>query len=383
MVPGSLNTETGRYEQGAAFVHKGFITALHADAPARAMLLSCVGSFTAILACIWCSLTGKRIAGTTRYTAYCEPQTASAGPGAGQAYQMGVNDDTRRHDSGVMQQLMNDAQEVRQAGGVLASSSGFHGMSPLFTHLAYMDVRTISIVPFMHAFGQGVLKDLLKALFKSPRTQQPRRQHQQQQPGPPPAGMHGTGLARARAPPGKRQRADEGTAEQPQGAGPSQQQQQQAADDTGALAPAKRIGYAQRRVIAQRAAACALHPQINRPMRNIVKHHAGMHMDELAAGITGLFGLLLWPTRDSNGHLVEVLHDPVVKKAWGHLRRFAVFHLSVQDCNTRSEYEVAARAAQDELLEYCKLVEQVGVQTVPLGRVQACCRCCSNAKRRD
>ncbi|KAF8072962.1 hypothetical protein HT031_000622 [Scenedesmus sp. PABB004] len=244
---------------------------------------------------------------------------------------MGVDDAARRHNSTVMAAAMKHAEDVREAGRSLAKTCGFHGMSRLFAHLDYLDVRTITVVPFMHAFCQGVLKDLLKALLASP------------QPRPP--GLAGGGLPAAAARGGrggKRRRADSSASEQ-----------QQPAADNGVLAAHLRVKHAARRVIAQRSAAYVLHPQVNRPVRNPVKHCAGLHMDELSAGVTGLFSPLLWPSGQ-----MQVLHDPVVKKAWGHLRRFACFHLTAREFSSRAEYEAEAAKAQQEIIEYGKLVEQ-------------------------
>jgi hypothetical protein len=346
VVPGVLNS-SGRYVQGHAFIHRGFISALHADAPARAMLLCCVASFTAILACIWCALTGTRKGKTTRYLGYCQPATASGGCRKGEQFQMGVADDQRRHNSATMQFLMDQAQEVSAAGASLQDVTGFHSKSPLFKHLPYMDVRTISIVPFLHAFCQGVLKDLLKAMFATTK----------QQVQATPAGLAGSQLSAPAGPStsqGKRRRTQGQRAQrQPQQQQPQQQQPE-------VLPASKRIPPLQRREIAARVAQVVLHPQTNRPLRNPVKYRAGMHMDELADGVRGLFALLFWRTTTAgSSQPLDVLQDPEVKKAWGHLRRFGCFHLAEHTFASQQELEAAVDAAQQELLEYCKLAEQV------------------------
>ena len=346
MVPGVLDSGSGRYGQGCAFIHRGFISALHADAPARAMLLCCVASFTAILACIWCALTGTRKGKTTRYLGYCQPVTASGGCRQGEQFQMGVSDNQRRHNSATMQHLMDQAQDVSAAGGSLQDVTGFHSKSPLFKHLPYMDVRTISIVPFLHAFCQGVLKDLLKALFATTK----------QQAQAAPAGLAGSQVSAPAGPSslqGKRRRT--------QGQQAQQQGQQQPQQQRPEVLPAsKRIPAVQRREIAARVAEVVLHPQTNRPLRNPVKYHAGMHMDELADGVRGLFALLFWRTTTAgSGQPQDVLQDPEVKKAWGHLRRFACFHLAEHTFASQQQLEAAVDEAQQELLDYCKLAEQV------------------------
>jgi nucleoside-diphosphate-sugar epimerase len=69
---------------------------------------------------------------------------------------------------------------------------------------------------------------------------------------------------------------------------------------------------------------------------------------------------LFWRTTTvGSGQPVDVLQDPEVKKAWGHLRRFACFHLAEHTFASQQQLEAAVDAAQQELLEYCKLAEQV------------------------
>jgi hypothetical protein len=139
---------------------------------------------------------------------------------------------------------------------------------------------------------------------------------------------------------------------------PQQQQPQQQQPE--GLPASKRIPALQRREIAARVTEVVLHPQTNRPLRNPVRYHAGMHMDELADGVRGLFALLFWRTRAAGSGLpLEVLHDSEVKKAWGHLRRFACFHLAEHAFASQMQLQEAVDAAQQELLEYCKLAEQV------------------------
>ena len=59
MVPGRLDS-SGRVVKGDAFVHKGFLSGLYADAPARAKVLYTICSFIAYLACAYCRLTATR-----------------------------------------------------------------------------------------------------------------------------------------------------------------------------------------------------------------------------------------------------------------------------------------------------------------------------------
>lgn len=91
MRPGQLGPD-GTLTFGAPFQLKGFIAGIYADAPARAKLLYFVASFTAVLACVWCRLTGVRKGSTTRYTAYAHEVRARQGPGLGRSYRMGDHD---------------------------------------------------------------------------------------------------------------------------------------------------------------------------------------------------------------------------------------------------------------------------------------------------
>jgi hypothetical protein len=55
----------------------------------------------------------------------------------------------------------------------------------------------------------------------------------------------------------------------------------------------------------------------------------------------------------------DVWHDQLIKAAFGHLKRFAAFHLGHVQYTTRSEYITAAVRASDELLAYGRLMEEV------------------------
>jgi hypothetical protein len=57
--------------------------------------------------------------------------------------------------------------------------------------------------------------------------------------------------------------------------------------------------------------------------------------------------------------VAQLLPDPVVKQAWGCLRRFGRFHLMEQSFETQQELDAAADEAQKELLCYGALAEQV------------------------
>lgn len=136
-----------------------------------------------------------------------------------------------------------------------------------------------------------------------------------------------------------------------------------AADDAATLPSAKLVPHLQRNIIAQRVKGFArgLHPQKNRPVRDPVKHKAGLMFEEVAEGLLGIFAPLFWPVLDAMGRVkLEIFPDPYIKQAYGCLRRYAQFHLSDHDFSSQAELAAAADAAQNELLSYGKLAQQVG-----------------------
>lgn len=83
-------------------------------------------------------------------------------------------------------------------------------------------------------------------------------------------------------------------------------------------------------------------------------------IDDINQALLGLLAPIFMPVTDSRGHVIlEMLPDPYIKKAFGHLRRFAEFHMTEPNCATQAELEAAADNARDELLEYARLAEKV------------------------
>ena len=60
-------------------------------------------------------------------------------------------------------------------------------------------------------------------------------------------------------------------------------------------------------------------------------------------------------------HLYQVDLEPKIKQALGHLRRFHKHATSTTEDMSEEEWEAAVLAARQELLDYAKLVETVGV----------------------
>lgn len=359
VVPAVVDPSTNKVKSGQAFVHRAFISTIYADAPFRAKILFLVGGFTGLLVCVFCRLTGSRKGpgkGTMRYLGYDSASTAAAGPGAGRQFQLGVDDGDRVYSSEEMQMLVEAAEHLRQQGREkdAQQQTGFHGMSPLLRCLPYQDVRTVSVVPFMHAYLQGVLKDWLRGFFVSPNKPQPQRT----------AGMAGSSLPGQRQP--KRQRGSPADQQHTADDEPPQQQPQQQAGQFASpamlLAPEQRASMPMRKVVSARCKGFkgGLHPQQNRPVSDIVKLHAGLTFEELANGVRGIFAHLFWPVRVGN-RVAEVLADPLVAEAYGCLRAFGHFHLTEGSWRTWQEYEAAVDQAQKHILRYGAIAERVSL----------------------
>jgi hypothetical protein len=375
VVPAVVDPVTGKVKAGEPFVHRPFISTIYADAPFRAKLLFLVGGFTALLVCAFCRLTGCRKGpgkGTMCYLGYACASTATAGPGVDQQFQLGVADGQRLYSSEETQMLVESAEKLRQRGREKEAQqqTGFHGMSPLLRCLPYQDVRTVSVVPFMHAYLQGVLKDWLKGFFVSPNKPQPQRT----------TGMAGSSLPQRRG--AKRQRGNSSGQQPPADDEPAQQQQQEPGQDDAdeeqqgqgqqqagqyvspamLLGPEQRCSHPMRKVVSARCKSFkgGLHSQQNRPVSDIVKLHAGLTFEELANGVRGIFAHLFWPVRKGS-RVAEVLTDPLVAEAYGCLRAFGHFHLTQGSWGTWQEFEAAVDAAQAHILRYGAIAEQVSL----------------------
>ena len=282
MVPGRLDS-SGRVVKGDAFVHKGFLSGLYADAPARSKVLYMIGSFIAYLACAYCRLTATRKGGVNRYLGYTEPVTSCAGPGEGRAFDMSEEGAAeRRYNAATVDALIDAAEDLRQQGLGAADHLGFHGKSPLLTRLPYIDASTFAVVPFAHAFCQGIAKDFFKAIF-APFSKTKKQQG--------PAGLGDGGALPPR--PGKRARGSSGrgggqaavaaAAAAAGGAGPSSAGGGAAGGSVASgggqskapvLPPEKLVPHRQRAIIRERAKGWlgGLHPQKNRPYRDVIRY---------------------------------------------------------------------------------------------------------------
>ena len=300
MVPGRLDS-SGRVVKGDAFVHKGFLSGLYADAPARAKVLYTICSFIAYLACAYCRLTATRKGGVNRYLGYTEPVTSCAGPGAGQAFDMTeAGAAGRRYNEATVDALIDAAEGLRERGLSAADQLGFHGKSPLLTRLSYIDASMFAVVPFAHAFCQGVAKDFFKAIF-APFSKTKKQQG--------PAGLGDGGALPHR--PGKRARqgssgrgcgqaavvaaaaaaATAGRAGPSSGGGGAASGGGQSKAQVPVLPAEKLVPHRQRTIIRERAKGWlgGLHPQKNRPYRDVIRYkvRAGGSRPFLAAVLGG------------------------------------------------------------------------------------------------
>jgi hypothetical protein len=72
---------------------------------------------------------------------------------------------------------------------------------------------------------------------------------------------------------------------------------------------------------------------------------------------------MLWPVRVPGQAQPQQLLHPTVKRAYGHLRRYLMFHqtpaAAAAGYKSNQDFAVAAKEADRNLLEFAKLVQQV------------------------
>ncbi|KAF6249803.1 hypothetical protein COO60DRAFT_1706343 [Scenedesmus sp. NREL 46B-D3] len=177
----------------------------------------------------------------------------------------------------------------------------FKGFSPLLRDLYWVRPTSLFVVPFSHAFFLGVFKRLISLMFAKESKQQ-----------------------------------DEG-------------------DDA---ANPLRIPNHAKRVMRGRLERMQLHPSFNRKCRSPFTSNASWQIEECERQMQCFLPLLFRPVRGAPGQATPVLHNDLAKTAFGHLKRFAAFHLGHVAYATRQEYVQAAVQAHEELLAYGRLVEE-------------------------
>lgn len=104
-----------------------------------------------------------------------------------------------------------------------------------------------------------------------------------------------------------------------------------------------------------------MHPSFNRLYRDVMANKASWQIEDCARAIECFLPILLRPVQSP---AMQVLQPDKVKKAYGHMRRFAAFHASMAKYADAPSLMVAAVAARNELLEYAKLAEEVRMMWV-------------------
>ena len=118
---------------------------------------------------------------------------------------------------------------------------------------------------------------------------------------------------------------------------------------------------ASRRVIKGRAGGLTLHPSFNRLYKDVMANKASWQIEDCVRAIECFLPILFRPVQNP---AMPVLQPDKLKKAYGHLRRFAAFHASMAKFSDVAGLMVAAAAARRELLEYAKLAEEVSLEPV-------------------
>lgn len=103
-----------------------------------------------------------------------------------------------------------------------------------------------------------------------------------------------------------------------------------------------------------------LHPSFSRGLRNPFSSIASWQIEDCSRALQCFLPMLFRPER-SGPQQPPLLQPDLAKQAFGHLKRFAAFHLGhVKYSSTdHTEYIQAAQDAHEELLKYGKLMEQV------------------------
>ena len=96
--------------------------------------------------------------------------------------------------------------------------------------------------------------------------------------------------------------------------------------------------------------------------RDVVKCHRSYQMEELQHLLLGLaLPILFWPHTTKKNEVIQMLPDPYLWAAWGHLVQIAVFNLTEQCYSSQEDLETEARDLREQHIPpLAKLIEQVG-----------------------
>lgn len=156
----AIRDGAGNVSKGKPFQHLAVLSGVHADSPARSKLMYSLGSWTAYFVCAFCKLVGTKAGKVVRYLGFAAPVLTTAGVGAGESIQMGAQGRLLTEAEMRAQAI---AAEYHKARGLEPHPGNrFKGYSPLVRSLYWVDIRTLWVIPFCHAFFLGVFKDYVK-----------------------------------------------------------------------------------------------------------------------------------------------------------------------------------------------------------------------------
>jgi hypothetical protein len=113
-----------------------------------------------------------------------------------------------------------------------------------------------------------------------------------------------------------------------------------------------------RRIIKGRGLGIGLHPSFNRRPRDVLGSKGSWQIEDCARALECFLPLMFRPWRNGSEQ-VEVLQPPVLKECFGRLRRFGMFHMTHHSFVSQDEMLLAALAAHEDFLQYCKAAEEV------------------------
>ena len=116
-----------------------------------------------------------------------------------------------------------------------------------------------------------------------------------------------------------------------------------------------------RQIIKGRGLGIGLHPSFNRRPRDVLSSSKGSwQIEDFARALECFLPLMFRPLRSGSAS-EQVLRPDIVKKCFGHLRRFGLFHMTHHSFDNQGQMLLAAVAAHEELLAYGKAAEEVSL----------------------
>lgn len=290
-----VRTPDGGVMQGRPFVHTVVLVGQHADSPARSKAGHFLGA-AAYLGCPWCWITGKRINQTMAYLGYKEPTVLRRSPLEGTSVQIGVNDHVR---------LLSDQDQEERAGAYLLHKEMLElsGEQVPANLASYYGACGYSVyherLPYLSGFFNSFwLVPFCHAVF--------------------------LGLVKDLV------RVMTGTL-------------------TKHKPPVLMLSKEALKLIKEREGDFVLTTDFNRPYSSFVEHN-GRYVIEDWARMCLVYSTYLFSPDVHDGKAVI---GGVLKKAWGHLRRFIKYHYAPKNFDKESR-----DMARSELIEYGKILEE-------------------------